>query len=379
MKFIALFVSNRLLKSQLILALFLLFLPFFPNLSEFIFILFSSIYKFVVYFPVVLFPFSITELFWLLIIFFVLRYMLIIIHLIRSKQIKKILQYLQHLFLMVLIPLNLYTLTAGIAYRRPPLPLIFNYETPDPSSFGEIIAYFQNDFNTLSTYLDYDENGSVINPLTWNELSQHLIESANNLIDPYFLSVPITVKPMTTSLLYTEFHITGMHLSLTTEAIVNTHVPDATIPFTIAHEIAHVLGVMREEDANLVALYLTLQSDIPYVRYSGYFSSFYALMGLTRYMEDEASISSLQSGYTAAIRRDYQYQSTFWSQYRLLDDVGTWINDLYLRFMGNEGVTSYVDVPVTEVVIENGVEIEKIVRFSPFQQFYFSLYPPLMN
>jgi hypothetical protein len=131
---------------------------------------------------------------------------------------------------------------------------------------------------------------------------------------------------------------------------------------------------MREEDANLVAMYVCLTSEDPYLRYSGYFYTFYAMLNLSRYIGDDQAYSRYYQALPLTIRNDYRYQSTFWGQYTLLNDLATFINDVYLRLVGNEGVSSYVDAPQTGTVIENGQPIEVITEFSPFQQLYFWLY-----
>ncbi|MFZ9782454.1 MAG: DUF3810 family protein, partial [Bacilli bacterium] len=155
---------------------------------------------------------------------------------------------------------------------------------------------------------------------------------------------------------------------------INVLVPDALIPFTMAHELAHAKGVMREEDANLVALYVCLSSNDPYLQYSALFNSFYALLNLLRYIGVPSAYGEVYQSLALTIRKDYVYQNTYWDQYTLLDDVARWINDTYLRIFGNDGVDSYVDVPEVEVIDNGENTIEVIRQFSPYQKLFFSLY-----
>ncbi len=142
----------------------------------------------------------------------------------------------------------------------------------------------------------------------------------------------------------------------------------------MAHELAHAKGVMREEDANLVALYVCFSSVNTYLRYSALFNTFYALMNLLRYIGEPTAYASMYQTLSLNIRKDYQYQNTYWSQYDLLDDIATWVNDTYLKIFGNEGVSSYVDVPDV-ITIEDGENTIEVIReFSPYQKLFLYFY-----
>jgi hypothetical protein len=142
----------------------------------------------------------------------------------------------------------------------------------------------------------------------------------------------------------------------------------------MAHELAHAKGVMREQDANLVALYVCLLSDDPYVQYSGLFNSFYTLLNLLRYMGEPTAYQQMYQTLSLNIRKDYAYQNAFWSEYDVLDTFARWVNDTYLKIFGNDGVSSYTDVPDV-ITIEDGENtVEVISEFSPFQKLFFYFY-----
>jgi hypothetical protein len=321
-----------------------------------------------------LIPFSITELMWGT---FFLWILILIGKMIRNLKQKSIIHVAQH-GIMMLQTVSLlgatYMATTGIAYQRAPVA-IPGWKTPVSSSdFTAIVTYFQEDFNHVSSQLRFDEKGSIINPYDLKTIENHIVASFDAYSTDYFHDYSPRIKPMLLSFLYTEFHITGMHFGLSTEALFNANIPAALLPFTMAHELAHAKGVMREQDANLVAMYMCLSSEDPYIRYSGYFNTFYALLHLLRYVGDDQAYARTYQQFTPEIKNDYRYQGTFWDQYTLLDDLARWINDVYLRIMGNDGVTSYVDVPTTGTVVENGQTIEVITQFSPYQQLYFYLF-----
>lgn len=351
----------------------------FPTLSEVWIRTFHRTYHRLVAPWIALIPFSITELLWLCFYLFIFWMMITIVRALRKKHWVKVRDTSLNLSEVTLALLTLYVATAGVAYARLPVAIPQYTEPVSYTEYESVITLFIDDFNEVSSLLEFHEDGSVINPHSWDTLSALVQDQFQSLETGYFDAYSTRIKPMLFSFLYAEFHITGMHFTLSGEALVNRKIPDAIVPFTIAHELAHAKGVMREQDANLVAMYITLTSDDPFVRYSGYFNTFYALLNLARYMGDDQAYARLYQTLHPAIKRDYQYQGEFWGNYTLLNDIGTWINDVYLRIMGNDGVSSYVDVPITGTVVEGDQTIQVITQFSPYQQLYFYLYFQALN
>ena len=53
------------------------------------------------------------------------------------------------------------------------------------------------------------------------------------------------------------------------EVTVSDRIPRATYTFTLAHELAHASGYVREEEADLVGFLACLESRDPYLLYAG--------------------------------------------------------------------------------------------------------------
>ena len=133
---------------------------------------------------------------------------------------------------------------------------------------------------------------------------------------------------------------------------------------------------MREQDANLVAAYILLNSDDPYLRYSGYFTTFYSIISLANYVGDNQKYNEIYNSLSPEIRSDFIYTRQYWAQFKFLDNLATWINNLYLKMLGNQGVSSYVDTPDVDETTDpdTGETIRYIKEFSPFQKLYFYFY-----
>jgi hypothetical protein len=365
----------------LILLLGLLFmlttLMQFENISEWWTITIARLYHLSFAWLFSLVPFSLMEI-------IVLTWGILIgIQLVKSigfaikNQLRLSLISLQYALITLLVMTNLYVATAGMAYRRQPVVIPQFEGQVLYTEYATIVDYFADRFNNASTQLSFNqETGSVINPYSMDELNDVISDAFinANLDSTYFTTYSTRIKPLLTSFLYREFQITGVHFAPSTEATINMLIPDALIPYTMIHELVHAKGVMREDDANLVALYVCLLSDDPYLQYSGYFNTFYALLNLTRYMGDPTAYARAYQRLNTTIKADFQFQGAYWANYDILDTFARWVNDMYLRLFGTDGVSSYTDVP-TIITVEDGENtIEFINAFSPYQKLYFYQY-----
>lgn len=100
----------------------------------------------------------------------------------------------------------------------------------------------------------------------------------------------------------TRLRIAGIFVPLTGEAVVSPDDFDSALPFTMLHELAHAQGILREDEANLLALEVALSSGDAELIWSGALTALrYALNTLraldgTRYqaLRDEISPPALR-------------------------------------------------------------------------------------
>jgi len=158
-----------------------------------------------------------------------------------------------------------------------------------------------------------------------------------------------------------KMQITGIFFPFTMEANVNIDVPDYSIPATMSHELAHLRGFMREDEANFIAYLVCKQSEDPVFQYSGIMLALsYASNQLYKQDEDlYYKVEGLFSeGMLADLREDYYY----WAKFRntTISAVSTAMNDNYLKAnKQSDGVNSYgrmVDLLLAEYRHENGLE-----------------------
>lgn len=110
----------------------------------------------------------------------------------------------------------------------------------------------------------------------------------------------------------------------------------------MCHELSHLRGFMREDEANFLA-YLACKSstDLDF-QYSGYMMAFiYATNAL--YDVDSETYSQIFNELDPGVLRDISYQNSYWKQFEgPAADVATSINNSYLQANQQEdGVRSY--------------------------------------
>ena len=136
---------------------------------------------------------------------------------------------------------------------------------------------------------------------------------------------------------------TGIYCVYTAEANINRHILDFRKPAVMAHELAHLQGFMREDEANFIAYLVTQYSNDPFVRYSGVmFALSYA--GNQLYAADYDLWVESRSHYSAQMNADNAASAAFWEPYRdtKIAEKADQANTTYLKAQGqSDGTKSY--------------------------------------
>lgn len=321
-------------------------------------------------------PFSLFEILFIIILISIIFQ---IVHILLGFKNKKWFSSLLTLSIYTLSILNFYIGTASVTYGRSEvdIPLIENSKI-NKELIEESLNYYVSDYNNISNHMERDSNNCIINPYSLKELSRIINEEYEKLenISNYFSTYKPLIKPLITSPLFTEFNITGITMSITGETHINNQIASCELPFTVAHEFAHAKGAYRENDANLVALYICINSENEFLRYSGYYFSIGSLMDAynVTFRENYAQKYPLSN----AIYQEINYIYSFWKRHNSLEKFATWWNDFYLKINGSKnGTDEYNDVSIKEEtgeIDENGEEIIIISSYSPFQRLLINSY-----
>ena len=149
-------------------------------------------------------------------------------------------------------------------------------------------------------------------------------------------------KPVLFSFLMSYTQITGFFFPFTFEANVNILAPDHTVPATMCHELAHLRGFMREDEANFLGYLACMASEDPELRYSGAMLALLHSMN-SLYSADYEAFCRLSERYDSGVVRDFAYNNWYWQQYEgTVAEVSDKINDTYLKVNHQtDGVKSY--------------------------------------
>ncbi len=136
--------------------------------------------------------------------------------------------------------------------------------------------------------------------------------------------------------------LAGVYSPFTAEANYNNAMVPYNIPHTICHELSHLKGFMREDEANFIGFLACLESEREEFRYSGwlmgwiYVGNALAEVNPARYMELRLQLDE-------AAERDLEANSSFWSRYEgKAAEAAEAVNDTYLKLNDQEqGVKSY--------------------------------------
>jgi hypothetical protein len=323
----------------------------------------------------------------------------------RRKKFKGVLKGLLIVVTVVVAGVDFYMLTAGAAYYRAPiaLPIYGDFdETYGADEVQKAAESFLFDYYTLYNKLK-NEGGVVKSPYSFDELNDLLNEDFKRLDGKYFFENTPRVKAVDNVWFMDIASIGGIAFVPFGEANIDATTYESYIPDYMAHEIAHIKGVMREAEANLVSAYILITSENEYLRYCGYY----------KYIGNLADAIEISDPYDLKLEKTYAFArrknsvsssgGSSWEGYsdfeehvlipffKLFTGFSGYINDLYLKFNGAEnGSGSYqspydtIDtgetVPGSEEEDENGDIIPGTGRpvtkpvYSDLHKLFFSIY-----
>lgn len=295
-----------------------------------------------------LLPFSMYELLivcGILLLFFVLYRT---VYLILKKRFRRILTVYAKLLALLLTVAMLFTLNCGVNYHRRPFSYYSGLEIKARPS-GELVELCETliaEANALVPYIDTVEEpgyGAIFSLVNTDEGTE-AVRAMENLgaIYPVLSGFYPGPKPVLFSRFMSYCFITGVY-SFTIEANYNNDVPDHVKAYTICHELSHLRGFMREDEAGFIAYLACIHSDNVNFQYSGILNalsyvlnSIYSNCGMEKYTELYRSMDK-------QLMRDYTYDNKYWDKFETpVAEVADAVNNAYLVANAQtDGVKSY--------------------------------------
>lgn len=293
-------------------------------------------------------PGSIAELIvYLLAAFAVGLVILLLAHLLQRRQrLVRLVSFILSLCIAVGVGINLMYWMWGFNYARPTLSTLMQLEVKERSSeeLEALCRKLTDEAIQLRSVVSEDANGVFKLTDDITTYFKLLPDAYTQLGQTYPLFARKTYPPKSVyaSEAMSYAGIAGIFIPFTAEANVNVHQPPLLLLSAGAHEMAHYLGIAKEDEANFVAYLACLNSDIPSIRYSGVML---ALIHATKKLDevDSSAYTILRASYSDAMIRDLKSYNAYWDAHEgEVEETFDKMNDSYLKHNQQEnGIKSY--------------------------------------
>lgn len=257
-------------------------------------------------------------------------------------------RFLLNLSCLVSIFIFVNVMLCGLNYYRYPFSHYSGLEVRD-STVEELYGLcleLSNRANELrSDIVMEDENGVFLLSTNWRDTGEKARIAMNELSKEYPVLAGWNVAPKTIALSkwmsYTG--ITGIFLPFTMEANVNIDVLDYSIPATMCHELSHLRGFMKEEEANYIAYLACTAIEDAEFNYSGVMDALINAQNAL-YLMSREKFYEIRETYSEGVRRDLIASMNYWERFEggVVSEVTNQINDTYLKANNQiDGVKSY--------------------------------------
>ena len=142
----------------------------------------------------------------------------------------------------------------------------------------------------------------------------------------------ICFKPSFFSSLLKYSSISGYYNPFSFEAQINFNFPKTTIPFTLAHEISHQIGIAKEDEANFMGFLVSVYSSDPIYQYSAYYTALKYILNAM----DQQDIQKLIT-LSPSIKRDIENEQSFFKKNKSpFTYITSYFNDIFLKLNGQK-------------------------------------------
>lgn len=152
----------------------------------------------------------------------------------------------------------------GGNYYKPSLTTYWHLDKTKWQKDSSEIVYDKYLIKQLNAY------ATGFTPLKFKEVRGNAMDYYKRHTDCKARLHGLNIKPSIYGFLMQHLGIQGYYNPLTGEAQVNRFLPSFMLPFVVTHEMAHQAGIAAEDDANLMAYTISIQSGDPTFRYSAY-------------------------------------------------------------------------------------------------------------
>ena len=258
-------------------------------------------------------PFSMGDVFYILITFLALRWLYLNIRRLRFEPIS----FIVDIVATVSIVYFMFHALWGFNYYR--LPLHKSLGLDAEYTTEELVATTKrliDKSNAMHRELGYADSTKIDLPYTQQEIFDKAENGYDNIISefPSLAYRPTSIKKSGWSLGLTYMGYSGYYNPFSGEAQVNNLIKTYKFPVVSCHEMAHQVGYAAENEANFIATLTSVHNDDPYIQYAGYiFALRYCVNEIAR--RDMPTYEALLPTINFGILESYREMREFWGAY----------------------------------------------------------------
>ena len=231
-------------------------------------------------------------------------------------------------------------------YQRTEIP----YTAYTPENFQKFVNEYITRLNRSYT---------PINSINRDLIREETVRLYKQLSDSLGVHRPPHDAPRVKTMMFTPFismvGVTGSMAPFFCEFTLNGDLLPSQYPATYAHEMAHVLSISNEAEANLYSYLICTSSSVPEIRFSGYFSLLPYVLSNAYVALDKDSFEAWKKRLRPEIKDLYNEKVAYWqSLYSpLIGEAQGVVYNLFLK--GNKipaGTANYSEVIALLIALE---------------------------
>jgi hypothetical protein len=249
-----------------------------------------------------------------------------------------------NLFKWSVLLLSAFICFAGVHYHRVPLSTVMGLDVgPSPKEdLFELCLYLRDQAQDLA--VPRGKNGAFLAETSFFTHKKQIAAAYDSLAKdwPLYRGYYPSTKALLSSHWFSYTYTMGIFSPFTMEANVNKDVPEFVIPAVMAHEQAHLRGLMREDEAEFTVFLLAQYSENIAFVYSCYCSCLMRALG-PLYRADAELHKQLVSGFSPELLQDFSDYADYWEAFRSpVGKAAQQMNNAYLKANSQaDGVQSY--------------------------------------
>lgn len=251
------------------------------------------------------------------------------------------------------------TLNCYILYHAPTVEEQY-FDTEEEYGTEELVAAYTEvvtKANELSEQVSRDARGQAV----FDGTREQLYEACKRAMAaqggryPYLAGYYPDPKPIRASHFMSQQYLLGIYFPFTMEANYNTVMYPVNVPATVCHEYSHLKGIIMEDEANYFGFIACIESEDPYLQYSGYLSVIGYLSRQVKLSVPDAARQKLVKANEQVRKDDVFLTKEQWEQVEKKAVVST--------ETVNQATNSFLEKNLTLNGIEDGIQsYSRVVR-----------------